>query len=131
MSNFVLFALLGVATSDVSLLGFVMVSRSAAGQFRFAFVLFYVVVTGWLFLWGASSLDKYSLVGLGSAIAVLSVLTEQVIAYWLLPGLVKDLEPFGFEHLVRLAIMLCVAISWYSAVSLAAGFVQSKFLTDP
>ena len=126
MTKPLLFVLVGVTTSAVSLLGFILTGSSAAAQFRYVFLALYVLATVALFLMTARTMSLYTLIGLGFLTALISVCVEQVLGFCCFPGLVKDLETFGWEHLQKLGVILFGAIAWYTVVALSAYIVVTK-----
>jgi hypothetical protein len=59
-------------------------------------------------------------------IAFSSICVEQIVGFYLFPGLVKDVSVFGWNHLIGLVIMLCVAFLWYSIIAITAKAVTPK-----
>lgn len=126
MTKSVFVVVVGVGTTVVSLLGFVLSSGSPAAQVMYAFVGLYVVATVVLFLLTARTTSLSALVGFGLLTALISVGIEQLLGFYYFPGLVKDLEAFSWEHLQRLGVILVGALAWYSVVAVSTHVVVGR-----
>jgi hypothetical protein len=112
----------GTAISIVSLIGFIL----GSGTTRYAWIIVHLFASIGVFLGAARALDRQALLALGCSVAVASVLTQQILAFWFFPGLAKDIEAFGRDHIERLAIMCLSAIAWYSILAIVTSVVGSR-----
>ena len=124
MRPFLLFALGGTAISALSLFGFILVSRTLDPQLRYAFVLFYIFAT--FFLLASHQISKNRLIALACATALSSICVEQIVGFYLFPGLVKDISAFSGNYIIRLGMGLCVAFLWYLVIAITAKAVTTK-----
>lgn len=119
MMRFALLVLVGLAISLGCELGFVLEAHTGS-QFKNMYLLGYVVATFGLFFFAARSMTLWSLVGLGCLVALLSVLDSQLLGFCCFPGLVKDVEPFQWFHLLISTLQLLTAVGWYVIVACVA-----------
>jgi hypothetical protein len=110
-------ASVGVAISPVSMLGFLLGTNALGFQWAYIWIAIYALATLFLFVAAARRIGMNSLVMLSLVVASASVLIEQVFAFSVFPGLIKDIPAFGRDHLMRLAIMLCAAVAWYFLIA--------------
>jgi len=119
MMRFGFLVLAGLAISFGCELGFVLSARTGSED-KYLYLLGYGVATLGLFFFAAHLMSLWSLVGLGLAVALLSVLADQLLGFCCFPGLVKDVEPFHWYHLQILSQMVPIAVGWYLVVVCAA-----------
>jgi len=132
MVRFGFLTVAGSVISFASLLGFVLLASANGSQLRYLLMLFYVLATVGFFLFAARLISVYSLVILGSLVALLSVCIQQVLGFCCFPGLVKDLAPFGLDHLRTVIQVFFITMSWYVVVvCVAAAVMRKKALASP
>ena len=112
--------LVGLTISALSMIGFVIVAETEESQWRYMFVVGYVVATFYLFIFTARRTSLRSTTMLACTIALASVVFEQIAGFYFWPGLVKDLSAFEQEHLRSLSIIICAALLWYLTVTAGA-----------
>ncbi len=126
MIKLVFVVIAGVVTAAVSLLGFLLSGDSPAAPFGYVFVGLYVVATVALFLWAARTSSLPTLIGLGFSTSLISVGIGELLGFHFLPGLVKDMEAFSWEHLLSLGVILVGSFVWYSAVAASTHVVVGR-----
>jgi hypothetical protein len=116
----------GTAISALSLFGFILIAKTADPQLRYAFVLFYIFATFFLFVMASYKISKSRLITLASATALSSICVEQLTGFYFFPGVTKDIYAFGWDHFKRLTIILCLAPLWYLMIALIVRAVSLK-----
>lgn len=124
--KFFLLSVVGTMISLVSILLFVWVSASTLADFRYFFIVAYALMTIGLFFWASRSMRRQLIVQLGCVVAVLSVLVDQLLAFWFFPGLAKDSEPFEWLHIQTVVVMLLAAVCWYVAIAVLVSRLTPK-----
>lgn len=126
MTKSLIFLLVGVVISVFSTLAFILAGSSAAAPFKYVVLAIYAFATVALYFMMARTMALHAVITLGLLTALTSVIAEQILGFCCFPGLVKDLEPLGWEHLQRLSVILLCAMAWYTVVALSAHIVVTK-----
>jgi hypothetical protein len=117
MITFASLALVGIVISTGSMLGFLFAANTIGSRFGYICIVIYALATFFLFVSAARRMSANSLAALGLVVAVASVFVEQILAFSFFPGLVKDIPVLGYDHIMRLAIMLCATVLWYFIIA--------------
>ena len=108
---------LGVAIAIGSLLAFIFVAHSSAGEFKNFAIVFYVLASLTLFIAAAPRLPLSVLMRAAASIAIVVTVLYQFIGYFLFSGLVKGVEVFSGDHIGRLGTGLALTIGWYGLLA--------------
>lgn len=70
-------------------------------------------------------LGKASAFGLSITLAFSLVVTYQVLAFSLYPGLAKDMELFSREHVIQIVVLLSASLALHSLLYVAVHCIQN------
>jgi hypothetical protein len=116
----VIAVLIGVAISALSLIGYVELSQSWHEEAKSIIIAIYVLATLALFGFASRALTKASVIAVALTVAVLSVIMEQLLGFYIFQGLAKDVTAFDAEHFYLILKLMLTSIIWYLIVAMAA-----------